>query len=233
MKNKGILLIGFVLLSMTMSGQDNNLVTVKAGTKINDYFTQSEQYRYPEFTQGKVAFRNGTSIVTRLNYSILVGEMQFLTEKDTMAIDNERDIRYVQIMKDTFYYDNGYLEVVAGHDPAIMTVKRYVKISDIKKEGPMGTRSSTSNAQAYGGIYDQGALRNHNLVLQEDLVLSKNQDYYIGNSAGGFLPYKMNNVLKLFPNNKTAIQDFLKKQKTDFKVKDDLIRLTEFLQGLK
>jgi hypothetical protein len=158
--------------------------------------------------------------------------MQFLASGDTMAIANEKNIKYVQIMLDTFYFDNGYLETIAGHDPVIMAVKRYVKLADIKKEGPMGTRSSTSSAQTWGTVIDQGHLKNANLVVQEDLVLSKNADYYIGNTASGFVSYKKSNVLNLYPRQKKAIEEFLKKNKVNFKAKDDLVKLTDFISAL-
>ncbi|MBN1789850.1 MAG: hypothetical protein JW830_05095, partial [Bacteroidales bacterium] len=209
MKKIAVSLFSLFLVVTIINGQDHKTVTVKAGTRINDYFTQDEQYRYPEFTQGKVVFKDGTATVTKLNYSILAGEMQFLASGDTMAIANEKNIKFVQIMLDTFYFDNGYLEAIAGQDPVIMTVKQYVKLADIKKEGPMGTRSSTSSAQTWGTVIDQGHLKNARLVVQEDLVLSTNADYFIGNIANGFVPYRKGNVLNLYPQQKKAIDEFL------------------------
>ena len=232
---KKIILPGFVLflLIASSSAQDHKTIIVKAGTRAADYFPQNEQYRYPEFTQGKVLFKDGMLTVTKLNYSFLAGEIQFLASGDTMAIADEKKIRYVQIMLDTFYYDNGYLEKVAGHDPVTMAVKQYVKLADIKKEGPMGTRSSTTATQTYAGILDQGHLMNLDLVLQEDLVLSRNDDFYIGNITNGFLLYKKSNVLKLYPQHKSTIKNYLKTNPVDFKAKDDLIKLTEYLANLK
>jgi len=232
MKKIAVSLFSLFLITAFTNGQEHKTVTVKAGTRINDYFTQDEQFKYPEFTQGKVVFKDGTSTVTKLNYSLLVGEIQFVASGDTMAIANEKNIKFVQIMLDTFYYDNGYLEAVAGHDPAIMAVKRYVKLADIQKEGPMGTRSSTNSAQTWGTVIDQGHLKNAHLVVQEDLVLSKNTDYYIGNTMKGFVPFKKVNVLNLYPKNKKSIEEFLKKNKVNFKTKDDLVKLAEFISAL-
>lgn len=233
MKNLVILVTCLIMLVLHASGQDQQIITVKAGTRAIDYFPQDAQYRYPNFIQGKVVFKDGTSTVTRLNYCILVGEMQFLANGDTMAVANEKTIRYVQIMQDTFFYDNGYLEVLAGKAPSIMAVKNYVKLKDIKKEGPMGTRSSTNNAQTYGGIYDIGVMDNFNLVQQEDMVLSKNTEYYIGNELAGFTLYKKANLMKLLPQHKDDIENYLKQNNCDFKAKEDLLKLTAYLQNLQ
>ena len=97
----------------------------------------------------------------------------------------------------------------------------------------MGTRSSTTATQTYAGILDQGHLMNLDLVLQEDLVLSRNDDFYIGNITNGFLLYKKSNVLKLYPQHKSTIKNYLKTNPVDFKAKDDLIKLTEYLVNLK
>lgn len=229
MKKNTILIIGLHLLSLMAFTQERKIITIKAGTRVGDVFAQHEIYRYPEFIQGKVSFKDGKSTVIKLNYSILEGEMQFVASGDTMAIANEKNVAFIQIMRDTFYYDNGYLEVLAGHGPVIMAVKQYVKISDIKKEGPYGARTSASSTQAYSGIYDQGTLRNYNLVVQEDLVLTKITSYYIGNTSKGFVPFKKNNVFKLFPEHKQAVNDFLMKNPVDFGVKDDLVQFTQFL----
>lgn len=215
----------------SLDAQEQKTVTVKAGTRISDSFTHDELYRYPEFIQGKISFRDGTSTVTLLNYSTLAGEMLFIASGDTMAIANARNIRYVQIMLDTFFYDNAYLEVIAGAAPAFMTCRHYIKIQDIKKEGAMGIRSSTNSAETYQGLYAEGNYRN--MILQEDMVLSLNYDYYLGNPKQGFMLYKKSNVQKFFPDHKPAVNDFVKTQHIDFKSREDLIKLTGFLQQLK
>jgi hypothetical protein len=110
-----------------------------------------------------------------------------------------KNIRYVQIMQDTFYYDSGYLEVLAGHDPAIMVVKQIIKLSDVLKEGAYGTRTSTGAVQSYSTIYDDGGRANYKLVLQEDLVLPRIRITLSGTHGMDFWLIK-NNVLKLLPN---------------------------------
>jgi hypothetical protein len=233
MKNITILLGFLFLLAVSLNGQDRKIITVKAGTKVIDYFPVNERFRYPEFIQGKVMFKSGNFTVTKLNYNILVGEMQFIQGKDTLAIINAKDISFIQIMQDTFYFDNGYLEVLTGRDPAIMTVKQFVKLTDKLKEGAYGTKSSTTAVQSYSGIYDQGGRTNYHLVLQEDLVFSRNTDYYIGNPQSGFSIYKKKNVLKLVPQHKSEIEQYLKQNKVDFQSREDLVRLTTFIGGIR
>jgi hypothetical protein len=232
MKKSIFFLVSLFLLVPSLTAQERKTITVKAGTRVIDYFPFNERYRYPQFIQGKVMFNNGNFTVTKLNYSILYGEMHFIQAKDTLSISNVKDIRYVQIMQDTFYFDDGFHEVLAGRDPAIMTIKQYVKLSDKTKEGAYGTRTSTGAVQSYSGIYDQGGRSNYNLVLQEDYVFTRISDFYIGNTRDGFVLYKKNNLLKLLPDHKAEIENYLKKNDIDFKSRDDLKKLTTFLEGL-
>ena len=231
MKNIVFLFGSLFLIVSSLTGQERTTITVKAGTRVIDYFPFNERYRYPQFIQGKVMFSNDNFTVTKLNYSILYGEMHFIQARDTLSISNVKDIRYVQIMQDTFYYDDGFHEVLGGHDPAIMTIKQYVKLSDKTKEGAYGTRTSTGAVQSYSGIYDQGGRSNYNLILQEDYVFTRIADYYIGNTRDGFVLYKKNNLIKLFPDHKSEIEDYLKKNDIDFKSRDDMKKLTSFVEG--
>ena len=34
--------------------------------------------------------------------------MEYIRNKDTLAISNKKDIRFITVAQDTFYYDKGY-----------------------------------------------------------------------------------------------------------------------------
>lgn len=230
MKKSAYIILCCFLFCASFKSQAQNIITVKAGTRVIDYFPFTERYRYPEFMTGMVTFKDNTSITARLNYNILTGEVQFIQKNDTLSITNTKAIDNVRILTDTFYYDNGYLEIVAGRDPAFMAIKQYIKLVDVKKEGALGTRNSTTNSQTVDYIFN-GTM--FNLICQEDLVLSKKTDYYLGNKSNGFFYYNKKNVLKLFPQKKSAIENYIKHNGVNFRDKEDLLHLTGFLQGIK
>jgi len=212
-----------------LAAQKNEIITVKPGTRIADYFPLEERFRYPEFMNGKVVLKNKKSNSAKLNYNILAGEMQFIQGRDTLSISNLTGIDYVEIAADTFYCDNGFLEVVTGQDPAIMAVKQYVKIVDTRKVGAYGSKNSTSAVETYGNYFKS---RNYEIVVNEELVLSKETEYYIGNTLNGFVLYRKNTLLKLFPRYKSDINNYINSNLVDFKDIDDLIKLTGFLQEI-
>jgi hypothetical protein len=74
--------VGFILsLSFSSLSQQNDLITVRAGTRILDYFPNHIRYRYPEFVPGKVFFHNDTYAAYKLNYSYLVEEMHYIASR--------------------------------------------------------------------------------------------------------------------------------------------------------
>jgi hypothetical protein len=233
MKRTLICFFASALLINSVVAQESETIVVKAGTKVIDYFPPGERYRYPEFRDGKVIFKDNTFIATKLNYNILLGEMHFIQKRDTLALSNLRSVNYINVEEDTFYYDNGFLEVVAGTDPVIMAVKQYVKMLDVQKSGAYGTKSSTSAITSYSSMYGASGTTNYKLVLNEDILLSRKTEYYIGNKEDGFVLYRKKYLRKLFPEYKAHITDYLKHNKVDFTNRDDLIRLTGYLQQLR
>jgi hypothetical protein len=202
-------------------------ITVKAGTKIIDYFPRAECYRYPEFITGKVLFKDGTYTEARFNYNILFGEMQFIQHRDTLSIANANRISLVILDPDTFYYDQGYLEILFNKHPVEIALKHYVKIVDIKKSGGYGTTSSTSAISSYGSI--SASTGYHKLQVSEDIVVREEKEYYIRAFGKGFELLRKNAVLQAFPEEEENIKQYLKEHKIDFRNEEDILDLMHFI----
>lgn len=216
----------------TVLAQEPKNITVKAGTRIIDYFPFNDRYRYPEFRKGTAHFTDQTFTVALFNYNILLGELQFIQKKDTLALVNVKNIEFIEISQDTFYFDNGVHEVLAGRDPVLMTMYQYVQLIDTKKEGAYGSKSSTGAVTSYGTVYGRDS-KTIDLVVNEDMVFSKKTLYYIGNPKDGFVLYRKNAVYKLFPDDKESIKQYIEEKKIDFGNKSDLVALTAFLLMLQ
>ncbi|MBI5010205.1 MAG: hypothetical protein HZB98_11295, partial [Bacteroidia bacterium] len=112
-------LFAAIILIPVLPAQKNDLIVVKAGTKLYDYFTVSERYLYSEFILGRVLFKNGVHSDRKVNYNFLAGEIEFIQRNDTLSIANRKDIKMVVIAQDTFYYDNGYIELINNGRPGV------------------------------------------------------------------------------------------------------------------
>jgi len=85
---KSLLLLFFVLIiCRDLPAQDSTLVTIKAGSRVTDVLTPADIYYYAQFTDGTVVLKDGTKVVTKMNYSRLFDQMLFIGPNgDTLAI---------------------------------------------------------------------------------------------------------------------------------------------------
>ncbi|MDO9254997.1 MAG: hypothetical protein Q7U54_05750 [Bacteroidales bacterium] len=227
-KNPALITL-FVLLSVCLSAQKGKLFTVTAGSRIEDCIPFGERYRFPEFTTGKVFFRNGTNTEVKLNYNFLVREMQYIHGKDTLAISNEGDILQVIVADTTFVINKGYVELIYN-DKVIVGLRQYFNLLDVRKKDPYGVIGSGSATDSYGSIHSGGQY--FKLTMDQDRLFQKSSLYYIATSSGELVPFTKKKVMLLFPANKKAIEDYLKSDKVDFDSRNELLRFAEFLNNM-
>jgi hypothetical protein len=230
MKQVLFFIIQILIINISLSAQKYEPVTVRAGMRVVDCFKFSERYRYPEFITGRMYVKSGVFSEAKLNYDFLNGEMEYIRNSDTLAIANKKDIRYVTVAQDTFYYDNGYyLELISGGAVKVV-MKQYIRLKETLKKDSYGTSSSGSATNSYGSMPVSGNF--YKLVANEDMVFQRTIEYYLSDTSGGFVSYLKKNVMQLYPQNKDEIKAYLKTNKVDFDKLDDLIRLAGYLKTL-
>ena len=218
-----------ISLYVSSHAQENELIFVKAGTRILDYFPDNVRYRYTDFTFGKVVFTNGTINSAKLNYNLLSAEMEFLQGKDTLSILRKKEIDFISIAQDTFYFENGYLEQIAC-GPFKIGLKQYIKLNKILKKDSYGTRTSGSDKNSYGWLPADGNF--HKLTANEDMVYQKTQEYYLSDQSRRFVQFRKKNVLKLFPDKNSEVQNYIKSNQINFDSENDLLKLAGYLRSL-
>jgi len=230
MKKILVFVFHILIINISLSAQKYEPVIVKAGMRVVDCFPFTERYRYPEFVIGRIQLKSGVYSDTKLNYDFLNGEMEYIKNKDTLAIVNKKDIRFVVVAQDTFYYDKGYyLELISGGTvKAVM--KEYIKLKETQKQDSYGTSSSGSATTSYGSLPVGGNF--YMLTANEDMVFQKTREYYLSDQSGGFVSYNKKNVIQLFPQHEDAIKAYIKSNKIKFDNRDDLIRLAGYLSAL-
>jgi len=229
MKKIVIIISSILFVNICLSAQKNELITVKAGTKVLDYFPVQKRYRYQEFINGQVLFKNGIVNKAKLNYNFLKGEIEFIQSRDTLLIAGKKDIRIVVIGQDTIFYDNGYLELISGGSVKV-GLKQYIKLKDVLKKGAFGVTARSVSIDSYNSMAAGGNF--YELTPDEDIVLEKFKKYYLSYGSSGFVPYRKKNVMDLFPQKVTEIQKYLKSNKVNFDSVDDLLRFAEYLRSL-
>lgn len=149
--------LGLGLASGSLRAQPD-LIRVKDGPDLTKMLPNHQKYQYPEFIPGQVIYATGQSATARLNYNLLLGEMQFIQPAgDTLSLAAEYTIKYIAIQTDTFYYapKNGYLRVTAYYHPVKLAVKQSLVNLPAYKVGAYEQASAVSAIRQYSTYTDQ------------------------------------------------------------------------------
>jgi len=229
MKIAIFIICSILLINNCLSAQKNKSVTVKAGTRVLDYFPVAERYRYPNFTEGEVIFKNGKIFPSKFNYNFLSGEMQFIKLPDTLSLSDTKDLKSIIVAQDTFYYHNDYLEIIHSGKFKVF-LKQLIVIKDIQKEGAYGTINRSGVSEVYGHVLTGG--NSVDLILRQDMVLQKITDYFYSTPGNEFIRYSKKNIINILPGKEEVIKNYLKSNKIDFDSREDLLRLADFVSNL-
>jgi hypothetical protein len=180
---------------------------------------------------GKVYFKDGLSFTANLNYNALLGEVQFINEKsDTLSLADENSVKFIIIGKDSFYYSNGYIELITGNDRVKLGVSQKLVVTDKSKIGAYNQPTARSSITSYSSV----AIGNQRsaLSVREEMVLTNQKTFLIGDKFNKFNRLNKKDLLKRFSSHSQEIENFLRENKIDFNRKEDAIRLIRFLQEI-
>jgi len=229
---RSLLLLFIILIGYAdLSAQDSTFVTIKTGQNVKDVLTPSDIYYYPQFTNGKVFLRDGSMALGKMNYNRLYGQMLFINPiGDTLALADEKNIKFIVIDKDTFYYDGGYLRLIGNGGVVKLTEKQIWVLADIRKIGTHNRPTTTVAVTSFSSYTDgRDAAKSKDLIMNEDVLLRKETQFYFGDKFNLFVPASKKGLLQLFPKEQQEIDNYLKENKVNFNKKDDVEKLYQFL----
>lgn len=226
-------LLGFIamLLNIQVTAQTKKTFTVNAGQKVVEAIPVNEIYSHPEFTLGTVRLKDGSEAVVKLNYNSVFGEIQYIDPKngDTLSLAEERNIKFVAIEKDTFYFDEVWLQFVAGNSTLKMAKKRLLEMTNKEKLGAM-------EVPGFGAIETftkfTGSQHMRDLVAKEKLTFSEHVTYYFGDRFNRFSQANKRGLLKMYSKREKELEKWLDETKIDFSKEADLNKLFNYLQAL-
>ena len=227
---KPLLPLFFILIGCAhLLAQDSTLVTIKNGTPVGDVLSPAEIYYFPQFTKGQVFFRDGTKATAKLNYTRLFDQMLFIdTKGDTLAVANEKTIKFIAVDRDTFYYDEGYIRIIANNDVVKLAEKQVWVVADIQKKGTHNT-NSTPGVTSVRTFREGNDVTRNVLTLNEEVVLRKETHYFFGDKFNDFARASKKGLMQIFPKEQRRIEIYLKENKVDFNKKNDIEKLYQFL----
>ena len=229
MKRVLIQFCSYLLLTSILSAQKSELIKVSAGLKAEDCIPFQQRYRFPEFTTGTVYFKSGSDIEAKLNYNLMLREMQYIKGKDTLTIVNETDIQQIIISGTVFVANEQYLELIyTGKFDVGM--KQYFNLMNVRKKDFYGDIGSGAATTSYNSLHSEGQY--NRLTVNQDKIFQKVAEYYLQIPSGNWVRFNKKKVKQLYPRQKKAIDDYLRSNMVNFDSEKDLIRFAVYLGNL-
>lgn len=229
MKKSTTLIVLTLFLISSLHGQYYKAITVEAGTPVDERFPYETRYLYPQFTDGIIAMRTGAVSNYRLNFNLLLDEIEFISNADTLAIARKKDLNIVTVAQDTFIYRSGYLKMIHSGTVKVLVRDKF-KLTDIVKKGAMGAPNRNSAIDSYTSIPTGKQLLT--LVPSEDLVFRRTLEFYLLTNDGDLVEFRKKNIMELYPLKENEIQKFLKSNKINIEEQADILKLADFLATL-
>ena len=245
---KAIMVVGIAVgasIHLPGQAQSPDVIRIKGGAGGEKAIPVGDRYWYSQFRPGRVMYVNGSSAGARLNYNVILGEMQFIDSRgDTLALADESTLRLISIgnpapaadkslREDLFVYDqkNGYLQILTDYNGIKLAEKRGLRMAKSEKQGGYGQSSGSSAITTYQ-FYSPGSTSVSKLDGQGDLVLIKDKMYFIVDKNNRSYPASKASVLKLFSKHREQITTYLTTESVDFRQENDLKKLLQYCNEL-
>jgi hypothetical protein len=173
--------------------------------------------------------------MAKMNFTRLYDQMLFINPKgDTLAVADEKTIKFIIVDQDTFYYDEGYVRIIVDYGDVKLAEKQIWVVADTRKIGTHNKSTSTVAITPLSNYTDDGIARakSYDLLINEDMVIRKETQYYFGDKNNHFVRAGKKKLLLLFPKEQLSLENYLKENKVNFDKKDDLKKLAQFLGQL-
>ncbi|HCN83649.1 MAG TPA: hypothetical protein DIT07_08515, partial [Sphingobacteriaceae bacterium] len=226
-----LLLIGLFFLSTTIGlAQTTETRRVLAGEDVAKFLSENGLFRFSTFSAGTYAMKNGSTAPALLNYNLLLGEMQYISpQKEVLSIANPQDFSFFKVNDVTFYFRDGYKEIIKDYGTYKLAVGIEIVLTSEKTTAygsPAGATKTTtlSSFQGLGGNYNGGYSE---LKPIENSVITKKTTYYILDNKNSADVASKKNIQKIFGSN-ALVADYLKSNSVNFNKREDLIKLLDF-----
>ena len=222
----------FIVLTKFACAQDSATIFIAAGQEVSEVLTPEKIYHYPQFINGKIFFRDGSTSDAPLNYDYLQGEIVFISpKKDTLAIAKEQMLNIKQVVIDTdiFFYNRGYVELVMENKVGKLLKSEMFDVVRREKIGGYDQPSSTSAIESYGSFTGTYGVPELGLKIRENITLVLKTNYFFGDEFNLLLPANKKNIYKAYPSKRDRINQYLEQNSVDYKNPGDLKKLLTYL----
>ncbi len=226
-----LLILLFFIVAHSVVAQPGRAIRVKAGEDVAQAYSPHGFYRFPEFNKAILYFNgNRRKSDILFNFNLYSGSMQFINPKgDTLDLVNTPAPDSVVFEKNSFIYNNGFLEVVAQSD-SLRLLKKLVLKTQGENIGAYGQPNPTGSITSVAKISIGAAV--YSLIVNQDVVLTEDINWFFMPGKNVAVKATKANLLKLLPVEKQAkAEAYFKQNKVSFDRENDLKNLLEAIRS--
>lgn len=227
-------LIILLLIPCSAFSQPEKIIKVLAGNDPLPSFPMSERYRYKDFLEGFVFDADGKPTkLSKMNLQIVSGTLEVIQENGDTVVLNDKTILYKNILIRSDFFlcteKDGYFNILGKGEPAKLVSKlRWTIIGRDQVENTgigQGAYSSRTESTRPDPVTNLP-------IKNEYLVYKKIMTYFLMDSKENTDFVSKANFVKMFPNHKKEIKEFINKNEIDFDNEQDLKKLHKYCVSL-
>lgn len=187
------------------------------------------QYVFNEFSPGIVMMKSGEVYNQALNYNIVTNEMIFNNNGSFMAIAQPENVDTVFINNRKFIPLNKKFFEILADEKFPLLLEFTATIHEPGNPIGYGSNSSTNATSNLKSIISSGG--SYALKLPDGYSVTPGYNYWILENGKLMKAGSDRQLIKIFPDKKDKIKDFIQKNHTNFSKREDMILLIQHLES--
>jgi hypothetical protein len=187
-------------------------------------------FLFPKFTRSIVKMKAGNQYSASINYNMIDEEMIFEQKGGYLALDRPSLIDTVLLQNRTFVpVERAFYEVVVK-GPLAFFIQHKSRYAPVGSNTAYGLKSQTLGPTAVRTVQAGNQVRQ--LDVPTDVTVAPATVFWVrkNNEMEKFTTERQ--LLKIFPEKETELKEFIKKEKLDLKIREDLIRIGNYCNEL-
>jgi hypothetical protein len=188
------------------------------------------QFLFEKFTRGIVKSKTGARYTANLNYNMVDEEMIFEQKGTYMSLAKPEEIDTVFLGNRIFVPSEEHFNEVLSSGAITLYMQHKSRYSEPGTPTAYGITSPTNSSRKQTVL--KGANQFRIIEVPENVTITPASSNWILKNGKMEKANNERTFLKLFPEKETELKKFIKENKTDFKNREDMIKLGNYCNEL-
>lgn len=188
------------------------------------------QYLFPEFTECTIKSKTGTESTEKGNYNTITGKMAFIKDNAIVGLSTARQADTIIINGRRFVPFGEIFHEAVVNAPVTLFIHHESRLIPPGQPVGYGGTSKVSKVNTYSHMSTQGGI--YSLEIPPDFEVKYMPVYWIRRDGEMHSFLGRTQFIKIFPEHKKEIGNFIRSQSIKMEDRDDLIRLVRYCNEL-